>query len=242
MGWALQSYFGAVTVAIFIVLAVSPWGTLGTLALNSPSHAGTALGTAWGGPGLACRDESTLGVFAVTLSPEHTLVTVQHVARLAHAALLAGGGNFRTDIFAEALWVQAGRQAGGKAAGVLGVGRALESDFGASTAAFTVVLAVGLWGTLEILALDIAFHAGTALGTAFGGPGLACRNDGTPGIFTAALCSGHTFVLTEHKAMVAKTSLPAAGGDAWAGDLTAVGTRRHTGGKAVCELAVGWAL
>ena len=188
------------------------------------------------------RDESTLGVFAVTLSPEHTLVTVQHVARLAHAALLAGGGNFRTDIFAEALWVQAGRQAGGKAAGVLGVGRALESDFGASTAAFTVVLAVGLWGTLEILALDIAFHAGTALGTAFGGPGLACRNDGTPGIFTAALCSGHTFVLTEHKAMVAKTSLPAAGGDAWAGDLTAVGTRRHTGGKAVCELAVGWAL
>jgi hypothetical protein len=46
---------------------------------------------------------------------------------LAHAALLAGGGNFRTDIFAEALWVQAGRQAGGKAAGVLGVGRALES-------------------------------------------------------------------------------------------------------------------
>lgn len=68
------------------------------------------------------------------------------------------------------------------------------------------------------------------------------RNDGTPGIFTAALSSGHTFVLTEHKAMVAKTSLPAAGGDAWAGDLTAVGTRRHTGGKAVCELAVGWAL
>lgn len=73
------------------------------------------------------RDESTLGVFAATLNPEHTLVTVQHIARLAHASLLAGGGDFRADIFAEAVWVQAGRQAGGEAAGVLGVGWALES-------------------------------------------------------------------------------------------------------------------
>lgn len=48
------------------------------------------------------------------------------------------------------------------------------TDFGAGTAAITVVLAVGLRGTLEILALDIAFHTGAALGTAFGGPGLAC--------------------------------------------------------------------
>lgn len=46
---------------------------------------------------------------------------------MAHAALLASGGDFRADVFAEAFWVQAGRQAGGKAAGVLGVGRALES-------------------------------------------------------------------------------------------------------------------
>ena len=68
------------------------------------------------------------------------------------------------------------------------------------------------------------------------------RNDGAPGIFTATLSSGHTFVLAEHKAMVAETPLLAAGGDAGAGDLTAVGARRQTGGKAVRELTVGWAL
>lgn len=73
------------------------------------------------------RDESSLGVFAATLNSEDTLVTVQHVARLADATLLAGGGGFRADIFAKAFWVQAGRLAGGKAAGVLGVGRALQS-------------------------------------------------------------------------------------------------------------------
>lgn len=50
--WCLTD-FGTVTTAIFIVLAVRPWGTLGVLALDSPSHAGTALGTARGGPGLA---------------------------------------------------------------------------------------------------------------------------------------------------------------------------------------------
>ena len=58
---------------------------------------------------------------------EHTLVVKQHIVRLADAALPAGGGNFRTDIFAEALWVQAGRQAGGKAVGVEAVVRALQS-------------------------------------------------------------------------------------------------------------------
>lgn len=73
------------------------------------------------------RDESALSVFAATLNSEDTLVTVQHVARLADAALLTDGGGFRADVFAEAFWVQAGRQAGGKTAGVLGVGRALES-------------------------------------------------------------------------------------------------------------------
>lgn len=56
------------------------------------------------------------------------------------------------------------------------------------------------------------------------------------------MSSGHTSVLTEHKATVAETSLLAAGGDTGAGDLTAVGARRETGGKAVCELAVSWAL
>lgn len=48
------------------------------------------------------------------------------------------------------------------------------TDFGAVTAAITIVLAVGLWGTLGILALDGPFYAGTGLGTVFGGPGLAC--------------------------------------------------------------------
>lgn len=50
--------FGAVTAAIDTVLAVSPWGTLGILALNGPSHAGTALGTTLGDPGLACLQKS----------------------------------------------------------------------------------------------------------------------------------------------------------------------------------------
>lgn len=68
------------------------------------------------------------------------------------------------------------------------------------------------------------------------------RNDGAPGIFTAALSSGHALVLAEHKAAVAETPLLAAGGDAGTGDLTVVGARRQTGGKAVRELAVGWAL
>lgn len=46
--------FGAVAAAVTTVFAVSPQGTLEILALNSPSCAGTALGTVLGGPGLAC--------------------------------------------------------------------------------------------------------------------------------------------------------------------------------------------
>lgn len=73
------------------------------------------------------QDEGTLCVSAVTLDSEDTLVTVQHVARLADTAFLAGGGDFRADIFAEAFWVGAGRQAGGKAVGEEAVGGALQS-------------------------------------------------------------------------------------------------------------------
>lgn len=46
--------FDTSSAAINVVLAVSPWGTLGILALNGPSYAGTALGTASRNPGLAC--------------------------------------------------------------------------------------------------------------------------------------------------------------------------------------------
>jgi len=46
--------FDTSSTAINVVLAVSPWGTLGILALNGPSYAGTALGTASRNPGLAC--------------------------------------------------------------------------------------------------------------------------------------------------------------------------------------------
>lgn len=50
----------------------------------------------------------------------------------------------------------------------------LLTDFDASTTVITVVLAVSLRGTMEILTLDITFRAGTALGAALGGPSLAC--------------------------------------------------------------------
>lgn len=74
VGWALQSNFGTVTASINTVLAFSPQGTLEIPAMNVPSFAGTLLGTASGKPGLVCRDEITLGVFAATLSSEHALV------------------------------------------------------------------------------------------------------------------------------------------------------------------------
>lgn len=54
-------------------------------------------------------DESTLGIFAATQSSEHTLVILQHIARLTDAALLASGGDFGTGSLTEAIRVQAGR-------------------------------------------------------------------------------------------------------------------------------------
>lgn len=72
-------------------------------------------------------DEATLAVFAVTVNSKHTLVVMQHVAGSTEAALLAGGGDFRAGAPTEALWVRAGRQAGGKAAGKEAVGGALKS-------------------------------------------------------------------------------------------------------------------
>lgn len=73
------------------------------------------------------RDEDTPGISAVTLSSEHTLVIMQHVVRLADAALLTGGGDFKAGALAVSLWVQAGRLTGGKAGGVVGVVWALQS-------------------------------------------------------------------------------------------------------------------
>lgn len=46
------------TAAVTAVLAVGPWGTLESPALDGPSHAVTALRAAFGDPGLACLQES----------------------------------------------------------------------------------------------------------------------------------------------------------------------------------------
>lgn len=73
------------------------------------------------------RDETTLGMLAATLNSEHTLVVTQHIVRVTNAALLAGGGGFGAGASTEAIWVRAGRQAGGKAVGVEAVVRALQS-------------------------------------------------------------------------------------------------------------------
>ena len=73
------------------------------------------------------RDENTLSIFAATLNSEHTLVVTQHIVRFTNAALLAGGGGFGAGASTEAIWVRAGRQAGGKAVGVETVGWALHS-------------------------------------------------------------------------------------------------------------------
>jgi len=51
------------------------------------------------------------------------------------------------------------------------------TDFDTGTAAITAVLAVSPRGTLGILALDGPFYAGTALGTALGGPSVACLQE-----------------------------------------------------------------
>lgn len=61
------------------------------------------------------------------MSLEHTLVIIQHVARLADAALLAGEGDFVARALAAAVWVQAGRWTGRKAVCVVAVSRAFQS-------------------------------------------------------------------------------------------------------------------
>ena len=170
VSWALQRYFSTV----IVVVAVRSGGTLEILALNGPFHAGTALDTACGEPCLASRNDSALGVSAATLNFKNTLVFIQHVARLTDAALLASRGAFRAGAPTEGTGVQAGRETEGKAVGVVAVGGALQSYFGAVTVAIFIVLAVSPWGTLGTLALNSPSHAGTALGTAWGGPGLAC--------------------------------------------------------------------
>lgn len=70
------------------------------------------------------------------------------------------------------------------------------------------------------------------------------RNEGTLGVFAAALSSGYTLVLTEHKSQLAEAAFYAGRGAFGAGDLTVVihvGAGRDTGGKAVGVVAVGWA-
>lgn len=113
------------------------------MTLNSPSLAGAVLGTTLGDPRLAFREEHAVGVSAATVTAGHTLVVTQHVASFTDAALPAGGGGFGAGALAEAVWVGAGRQAGGKAFGVVTVGRALHSDFNTVTVAIFNVLALG---------------------------------------------------------------------------------------------------
>lgn len=72
-------------------------------------------------------DESTVGIFAATLTSEYTLVVTQHIARLTDAALLASGGDFGTGSLTEAIRVHAGRQTKGKAVSEQAVGWALQS-------------------------------------------------------------------------------------------------------------------
>ena len=245
VGGALQSDIGTVAGAILNVLAVSPRGTLEILASNDPFHAVTALGTASGSPALACRDETTLGMLAATLNSEHTLVVAQHIARLTHAALFAVRVGIGADALTVAVGVRAGRMTGGKAVCELAVGWALQRDFDTVTAAIIAVLAVCPWGTLEIPAPHASFHAGTALGTVFGYPSLACRDEDTLSIFAATMRSEHTLVVKQHIVRLADAALPAGGGDFVARALTAavwIQAGRWTGGKAVCIVTVSWTL
>lgn len=64
---------------------------------------------------------------AATLNSEHTLVVMQHIARLAHAALLAVRGASGADALAVAIGIRAGRMTGGKAVCEPAVGWALQS-------------------------------------------------------------------------------------------------------------------
>lgn len=68
-----------------------------------------------------------MGVFAVTLNFEHTLVITQHIAGLTDAALLAGRRDFRAGSLTAAIRVKAGRLTGGKTVREVAVVRALYS-------------------------------------------------------------------------------------------------------------------
>lgn len=198
MGGALHiDDFGAVNVAIWAILALSPWGAVEAATLDNPSHAGTTLGAATGEPGLACRNEVTPGVSAVTVHLEHTLVVIQYIARLADAALFAGGGAFGAGALTVAIQISTGRWTWGKAVCVAAVGRTLQSDFDTVIAAIIAALAVSPQGALESPALDSPSHAVAALGTVFVEPGLACRNEVTLGISAATLNSEHTLVIIQ---------------------------------------------
>lgn len=170
---------------------------------------------------------------------------MHQVARLADAALPAGGGNFRAGALTEALGVQAQGWTGWKAVGVAAMGRALQRDIGAVTAAILEVLAVSLQGTLKILALDGPSRAVTALSTAAGDPGLTFWDESTLGIFAATLISEYTLVIMQHVARLTDAALPAGGESVGAGSLT-VDIRIRAGGltrrQAAGEVAVGWAL
>lgn len=55
-------------------------------------------------------NESTLDIFAATLDSGHTLVIIQHVARLAEAACsIADGRDFGAGALAVPIGIQAGR-------------------------------------------------------------------------------------------------------------------------------------
>lgn len=190
MGWALYSDFGTVT-----VLALSPWGAGEVVTLDSPSHAGTALGAVTGDPGLACRDEATLGISAATVNLEHTVLIMHHIARLTEAALLAGRWDFGTGILTVAIQISTGRLTCGKAVCVVAVGGTLKREFGTGTGVIIVLLAVSPWGTLEIPALDGPSHAVTGHRTVTGDPRPACGNEATLGVFAATLNSEHTLIV-----------------------------------------------
>lgn len=64
---------------------------------------------------------------AATLNFEYTLVLMQHIARLTHAALFAVRVGFGADALTVAVRVRAGRMTGGQAVCELAVGRALQS-------------------------------------------------------------------------------------------------------------------
>lgn len=142
VGWALKGVGGTGTAAIITMLAVGLRGAAELLALDGPIDAGTALGAPTGDPGLACQDEVTLGIFAAALSSGNTLVTAQYIARLTDTALLASGGGSGAGVLAEAIWVQARRQTGGKAAGIATVSWALYNDFSTTAAVVLDVLAL----------------------------------------------------------------------------------------------------